>query len=115
MRTLPRRLRTPVLALLALTTYVLLFLVARAPDPWDADAQLPLPPLYEAYHAAERALPQHALDARFPDGQDAKFFWVANHAPSECVVTWVRAGADEDRCGVGECAAGAYYECVFSV
>ncbi|KAF7983707.1 hypothetical protein HWV62_19641 [Athelia sp. TMB] len=93
MRTLPRRLRTPVLALLALTTYVLLFLVARAPDPWDADAQPALPPLYEAYHAAERGLPQHALDAPFPDGQDAKFFWVANHAPSDFVFdnfTWDR-------------------------
>lgn len=83
-RMLTRRLRTPLIALLALTTYALLYLAA-SPAPWAKDQNYAaLPPLYEAYHAAERALPQHNPHAPFPDGKDAKFFWVANHAQSEC-------------------------------
>ncbi|KZP13237.1 hypothetical protein FIBSPDRAFT_960782 [Athelia psychrophila] len=82
-RMLTRRLRTPLIALLALTTYALLYLAA-SPAPWAKDQNYAaLPPLYEAYHAAERALPQHNPNARFPDGKDAKFFWVANHAQNQ--------------------------------
>ncbi|KAG8220778.1 hypothetical protein J3R82DRAFT_2210 [Butyriboletus roseoflavus] len=55
-------------------------------DPWedllaseDDAAQHSLPPLYENYHNYERQLPQHNLSLPFPEGRDAKFFWVSNH------------------------------------
>lgn len=41
-----------------------------------------VPPLYEKYHDYERHLPQHDLSLPFPEGRDAKFFWVPNHVYS---------------------------------
>lgn len=49
----------------------------------DDDADHALPPLYEAYHDYERRLPQHDLSLPFPEGRDAKFFWVPNHVTGE--------------------------------
>jgi hypothetical protein len=37
------------------------------------------PPLYEKYHEYEDKLPQHNLNLPYPEGRDAKFFWVGNH------------------------------------
>lgn len=51
----------------------------------DITVDYSLPPLYEAYHDYERHLPQHNLSLPFPEGRDAKFFWVPNHVTSERV------------------------------
>ncbi|OCH92998.1 hypothetical protein OBBRIDRAFT_790721 [Obba rivulosa] len=38
-----------------------------------------LPPLYEAWHARELALPQHNVDLPFPEGRDGRYLWMPNH------------------------------------
>lgn len=68
-----------------------------------------LPPLYEAYHDYERHLPQHNLSLPFPEGRDAKFFWVPNHVTGEhCFCLCMTTGVIFFRSlGVGQRYAGA--------
>lgn len=42
------------------------------------------PPLYGKYHEYEDQLPQHNLELPYPEGRDAKYFWVSNHVDSAC-------------------------------
>ncbi|EMD32587.1 hypothetical protein CERSUDRAFT_161539 [Gelatoporia subvermispora B] len=39
----------------------------------------PFPPLYEAWHARELALPQHNVDLPFPEGREGRYLWMSNH------------------------------------
>lgn len=48
------------------------------PPEWD---QLPKPPLFERYHEAEMALPQHHVNDPFAGGK--KYLWVENHVHGE--------------------------------
>lgn len=41
------------------------------------------PPLYEEYHRAELALPQHDTNNAFGNGK--KYLWVNNHVSGECL------------------------------
>ena len=43
----------------------------------------PLPPLYERFHTAELALPQHDALLPLPEGRHGRYLWIANHASSE--------------------------------
>ncbi|KAG9309925.1 hypothetical protein JVU11DRAFT_9957 [Chiua virens] len=73
------------LVFLLLSFSALVWLYRRSPpgiEPFEDEddaAEHTLPPLYEAYHDYERHLPQHNLSLPFPEGRDAKFFWVPNH------------------------------------
>ncbi|KAH0836495.1 hypothetical protein J3R83DRAFT_8131 [Lanmaoa asiatica] len=72
------------LIILFLSFWALVWLYNRYPEegsPGSEEnaADHALPPLYEAYHDYERRLPQHNLSLPFPEGRDAKFFWVPNH------------------------------------
>ena len=50
-------------------------------SPWD---QMEKPPLFERYHLAEMALPQHHVKDPFAGGK--KYLWVENHVHCECPV-----------------------------
>ncbi|KAL0955215.1 hypothetical protein HGRIS_004118 [Hohenbuehelia grisea] len=46
----------------------------------STDADGSLPPMYERFHEYERNLPQHNESLPAPEGKNARFLWVANHA-----------------------------------
>lgn len=82
--------RCRVLSFLFAAFWLLVLFYARRPpataplssywkDLEDSFTSFRLPPLYEAYHDYERHLPQHNLSLPYPEGRDAKFFWVAGH------------------------------------
>ncbi|KZT27662.1 hypothetical protein NEOLEDRAFT_1130722 [Neolentinus lepideus HHB14362 ss-1] len=39
----------------------------------------PNPPLYEKWHEAELAMPQHDPDLPYPEGKEGRYFWAPNH------------------------------------
>lgn len=80
------------LALLSFSSYI--FLSSFGSKRETSIDEPPTPPLYEKYHAWERNLPQHNPTLPFPEGKDTKFFWISNHAQSECYVSnecWIDA------------------------
>ena len=72
--------RSVILGTVALAALLLLW--TKAGDAWQAlQNARNKPPLYERYHYAELALPQHSVPDPFADGR--KYLWVNNHVSGE--------------------------------
>lgn len=77
------------------------------------------PPLYRQYHEYEEQLPQHNPNLPFPDGKNAKFLWIANHAHCKSAFyTCTVCSGSSQQCSIwmGERHARAHLErssCIF--